>query len=269
MSLSWRDELRLALCPDRIIAVRRTQGLRSRVVDSRNVPARPSSAPNWRGAIAALQAYLCEAGRNRTSATVVLSNHFVRYTLLPWSENLASESEWDGFAAHRFASIYGAAASDSSIRISPAPSGAPRLASAIDPDLVQGVIESFRQSKITLQSIQPYLMAAFNRLCRLLPKEQVWLMLQEPGLVTLGFTENRKLRHVRLRRFDPAGGDSLATLLEREIRLLAMDSRPTRVVTACIDDPARLFDSGVSFRIEDWALAERDCSENGRTAATL
>lgn len=269
MSLLWREELRVALCPERLILVRRSRGLRSKAADSRVVPVEPGPGPIWQGAAAALKAVIAEMVRERLDATVILSNHFVRYTLLPWSKNLGPESEWSAFAAHRFGSIYGAGAAQLAMRISSAPPGMPRLASALDPELIASIVDSFRSSSITLHSIQPFLMAAYNRLERNLPGQPLWLMLHEPGLVTLALIEGRNLRHVRPRRFDPAGGHSLASLLEREARLLALESCPSRVVSACIDEPAHLLDSGVAFRVEDWCIAERAGPEEGRSTATL
>jgi len=263
----WLPEtLCVALSPARVTLMRRPWGLRRAVARPRTVAAAPGAPANWHGALAALNGALAEEAAFRTDATVILSNFFVRYTLLPWSGSLGSQSEWDSYAVHRFASIHGAAA-PADIRVSPAPKGMPRLASAVDPALIRSLVAAFEHSRVRLRSIQPWLMAALNPLVARLPGEAHWLVLREPGLVTLGLMRQGRLHHLRLRQFDPASGQSLADVITREARMMALEDLPSRVATAWIDDPAGLFAAGASLRVQDLAALARAGPDEPRLAA--
>ena len=44
----------------------------------------------------------------KTVATVILSNHFMRYTLVPWRDELSDAEEELAYARHCFTKVYGA-----------------------------------------------------------------------------------------------------------------------------------------------------------------
>ena len=108
---------------------------------------------------------------------VVLSNHFVRYALVPWNAQLAGEAEETAYVRHYFARIHGERAKAWSFRASPASAGQARLCSAIDAALLEEVKSAF---KGRLVSLQPLLMAAFNRARRAVPSGGAWLVMAEP-----------------------------------------------------------------------------------------
>jgi hypothetical protein len=168
-------------------------------------------AQPWEGAIRALKSL--ELPRARV--TVVLSNHLVRYALVPWSEALADEAEETAYVRHHFVRIHGERAKSWVFRASPAPSGAPRLCSAIDTNLVEELKTCFAKSKARLVSVQPYLMAAFNRWRGAIPAAGAWLALVEPDRACIGLHARGRWQSVQNAR-----GEWLA-LLERERHRLA------------------------------------------------
>ena len=112
--------------------------------------------------------------------TVVLSNHFVRYALVPWSDALSGAAEEDAYVRHHFAKIHGDRARSWLFRASEGPRGAPRLASAIDRDLLDEIKACFpAKCKARLASVQPALMAAFNALRGRIPAAGAWLVLTD------------------------------------------------------------------------------------------
>lgn len=111
--------------------------------------------------------------------TVVLSNHFVRYALVPWSDSLAGPAEEEAYVRHHFARIYGERAKGWAVRASP-DRGA-RLCSAVDASLLESVKSAFRGKKAKVVSIQPALMAGFNRVRKSIPRGGAWLVAAEPG----------------------------------------------------------------------------------------
>jgi len=92
-------------------------------------------AEPWHGALEALKGIAWP----RSRVTVVLSNHFVRYALVPWSDAIANAAEEQAYLRHHFAKIHGERAKGWQLRASEAPKGAPRLASAVDSALVDAI----------------------------------------------------------------------------------------------------------------------------------
>jgi hypothetical protein len=134
-------------------------------------------AEPWQGALAALKALeLPKKGR----ATVVLSNHLVRYAVVPWSSALGTPGEEEAYIRHHFAKIHGERVKGWSLRASPAPGSEARLASAIDKALLDELKNLFNgKSAPRLVSVQPQLMAAFNRWRRAIPAGGAWLVLAD------------------------------------------------------------------------------------------
>lgn len=112
--------------------------------------------------------------------TVVLSNHLVRYAVVPWSDALGSAAEEEAYVRHHFVRIHGERAKGWAVRASP-DAGGVRLASAVDAPLIISIKRSFEGSKAKLVSIQPALMAAFNRARKDIPRAGAWLVLAEAG----------------------------------------------------------------------------------------
>ncbi len=131
----------------------------------------------WQGAIAALKSLPIE-GRSRV--TVVLANHFVRYAIVPWSDALGTAQEEDAYLRHHFAKIHGERAKSWALRSTESAAGAPRLASAIDADLLAEIRSRFpKGGSAKLVSVQPQLMAKFNAWRGAVPAAGAWLVLAE------------------------------------------------------------------------------------------
>jgi hypothetical protein len=161
----------------------------------------------WQGALGALKALRFE---RRCDVTVLLSNHFVRYALVPWSAALSGAAEEEAYVRHHFAKIHGERARSWALRASDAPHGAPRLASAVDRSLIDALKACFpRGGPARLVSVQPALMAVFNRARGAIPKSGAWLALAEPERACVALHAGGAWRAVH-----NAKGDWLA-LLER------------------------------------------------------
>lgn len=191
-------ELRVGLCPDRLIVARFRGALRRKLIEQAVCPAKDPLAELRQRA-------------GKLGTCVVLSNHFVRYAVLPWSSRLASEREWTAFAQHSFLSTYGEVARAWEIRVSPTGRGNPVIACAVD----SALLEALRQIP-RLARVQPYLMAAFNARRRALPGLSLWFVLQERGRVTLALIVDGKWKLIRSRQVREDWHESLGDLLDRE-----------------------------------------------------
>lgn len=195
MSPLWRDELRVGLCPDRLVLARSVIATDEPVRRLRSL-----------------------AGENKdANLTVILSNHFVRYALLPWSAELRGESEWLAYAQHSFTRTYGAAAAGWRIRLCPTGRRKPWIACAADAALLDSLDElRAGRGAARLVSVQPYLMSAFNARRGTLGVGDAWFVLQERGRLTLGLILQGIWAQIRTRNVQAGWREALPDLIERE-----------------------------------------------------
>jgi hypothetical protein len=159
----------------------------------------------------------------REDVTAILSNHFVRYTIVQPQDGATAEEEL-ALARFQFNKIHGERARGWEVRLSRAGGGA-RLACAIDASLLERLKACFpKGGKARLVSVQPALMAAYNGARDRIPREGAWLLLVEAGracLARLAAHGWASVHHVaegeweRLieRERSRAGGDSLPDLV--------------------------------------------------------
>jgi hypothetical protein len=150
----------------------------------------------------------------RAGVRVILSNAFVRYALVPWSDALSGAAEEAAYVRHHFLRVHGERAKGWTFRASPAPGRAPRLCSAIDTAL----LEQLKKSLKRLVSVQPALMAVFNRCRGEIPAGGAWLALVEPERACIALHAKGNWQAVQNAR-----GEWLA-ILERERHRLAGDA---------------------------------------------
>jgi hypothetical protein len=248
-----RRELHLALCEERLC-----------FPGGREVALEKSAAlAPWRPAVDALSRIL--PLHKGDTASLVLADQFVRYALLPWSETLKTHEQWLALARHRFASIHGPVANDWEIKFAGTAPAGPRLACAADRELIAELTEQFSASGVRLVSVQPFLVAAFNQV-----KDKVlasggscWMVVEEPGRLTLALFLRGVWAAIRSRRMDNSGDFTwrrvLPEILERESALLGLEEPCTRVVV-CAQGPFDTFEHE-SFRTD--ALSYQDLSMHG------
>lgn len=255
LRILWRDQLRIGFGPSSIALTGYRRGVRPRRSCQAVMPLEPSRAdPPWRAAAQALPRLLDESGARRPNVTIVLSNQFVRYALLPWNAAIKRNAEWMALARHRFSAIYGSAADTWVIRVSGAGSEAPRIASAIDDELLSALDEAV-SSRATLVSVQPCLLATYNRLQPLIGQESCWLAVEEQERLTLSLLERGAWRAIRSRRRPRTSRATLAEILDRESALLTLDQPCTRVAL-CTDAP-RVEDPRGNYEVVDLTFTGR------------
>jgi hypothetical protein len=233
VSLWFRDECRIVLRPHQLVLaqLRRDlthRGLQRRVLAKRVVTCKAPAngeAP-WSGALKALEALLPDIADHRSYATVILSNHFTRYAMVPWSDALTDETEELAYAQHTFSEMYGRDAGNWELRISPGLPGKPQLASAVDAGLLQSLRDMFGRQQVSLASIRPHLMAACNACRAALRRQSAWLALVEQGSLCLALLQDGRLSWVRTVRTGAHWHKELPFLLNREA-LVATTAIPT------------------------------------------
>lgn len=225
----WRDHLRIGLGPASIAFAQYRRGLRAALAETAVIALpSPSGCTPWQAAVDALHEALPRLLRGRPNVTVVLSNHFVRYALLPWSAALKNDADWRALARHRFSSVHGAAAETWIIRLAGTHRQGPRIASAMDRALLLALEEKIGAHG-SLVSVQPCLAAVYNRLQPIMGHESCWLVIEEPGRLTLSLFDRGAWHALRTRRRDESSRSTLQDILDRESALLALKEPCTRV----------------------------------------
>lgn len=234
MSPSWREQVRIAVAPHRVALVRFERGLRPRVRDRKLLSCAAESGNGWTAPLESLREALAHPNVGRADATVIVSNYFVRYLVLPWSAQLVSEHEQIEFARARFAQVYGEAAAAWTLRLSPAPAGRARLCAAMDGALLDALRGALSASALRLVSVQPALMAQFNA-ARGRIGDDAWLALAERGRLLLAWIAGGEWCSVRSR---PLNGEAvgLGAVLEQERLLLSAPGRSAQVLLGVLDE---------------------------------
>lgn len=217
MSRLLRDRILIGLAPSELSLVRLSGAWRRRAVAAQRIDCDPAFGTQaWHGALAALAQAAAGLAAEAVDVTVVVSNHFVRYALVPWSDALDGTQEEIAFARHTFAGIHGERVKDWEVRIGAEAAGDARLASAIDRGLMDALRGCFPASgRARLVSAQPHLMSAFNRWRGQLARD-TWFLLVEPQRACLALRSKRRWAAVRTAKgvFDDAA--AWVDLLERE-----------------------------------------------------
>ncbi len=215
MSLWSPDRLLIGLYPDRLLWLRHDARLRVRDRRSVAVATEPGQA-RWSGATTALTRALATTEAKRARATVVLSNHFVRYALVPWSLHAAADAQRCELARYGFSQIYGRAVEEWSVQVSDGGIGGCGVGSAVDRALLASVDAAGAAARISIDSVQPHLMAAFNRFHAQLGRRPHWFVVVEPGALCVALLARGRWQRLVCRRGDEDWAKALRSLLMQE-----------------------------------------------------
>jgi len=215
----------------------------------------------WAVALETLERLLAEHASAGAHLSVVISGHFSRFCLVPWSAEISSPEELRGFAQVCFEDLYGVPSQPWSIVLSAEPAGFDRVAVALPEDLLQRLRGLVKGRGLRLDSVQPYVMAAFNHFDQRLGDDDFLFVVAEPVRSVLLLAQEG--RWVAVRSVGSNDSDTaLAALIGREGQLHACScDRPLR---AYVHAPSRL-DSmpdlpGVHLcSFDETPLPVRDC----------
>ena len=252
MSPLWRKQLGVALFPDRLVLARASGGFRRRLEHKEILELAPAQAgmPPWQPAVDALAEKVAAGEFARADVALVLSNCFVRYALVPWSEALGGREEELAFARHCFARVYGGEVEDWALRLSPAGPGQARLACAVEHKLVDALSTCMSALGSRYRSLQPHLMASFNRWHARLGEQAAWLVVAEPGLLCLALLRGGCWLSVRTLKVGPDWMAELPRVLAREECLIDSQAECDQILVFAPDEPAAVAPRAGKWRIE-------------------
>jgi len=222
----WSAErLRIGLAPDRVELARlgHWPGRPPVRQAAAGCTPRPGEPP-WQAALAALDQALTEFKPAAGAAAVVLSNHCVRYAVLPWQPEATHAAEMLQLARLHFERTYGAATSGWTVRICDGGYGEPQVACAVDTPLIDGLRQCLAAHGLRLGSLQPLVMAAFNDLRRGFSGRTAFAIV-ESGRICLSLLDPQRWLDIASRRT----WDDPAEAIEQELASRCADSPPPRL----------------------------------------
>ena len=236
MSLRFRDELRIVLRPEQVVLARirrelTRRGLKRHMEDRLVIPSDSATGDDmpWSGALRAIEASLSGFAVRKSHATVILSNHFMRYALVPWNDALSDVKEEMAYAQHSFGETYGRDSKAWELRLCAGRAGVPQMASAVDARLLADLGQLFGRSRIGMKSIQPHLMMAYNACHALLHDRSAWLAIVEQGNLCLALLQEGQWSWVRTMRIGRDWQEELPRFLEREAFMVNIENSPSEV----------------------------------------
>jgi len=253
----WRERLIISLAPDAISWLRLSAGRQPGVSAKRTLPVvQADGGPPWQGAIAALRSEMEAWRKDALAVTVVLSNHFARYVLVPPGAGVSGSEEEQALARFYFAKVHGERCRDWDVRLSQAGKDAPRIASAIDSALLQELRNCFpRAGRARLVSLQPLLMSAFNFWRNQMPADGAWFLQIEAERACLALLVGGKWITVQNAKGHYAQPQAWVSLLERERWRTGLEQVPDTVFIHAPDFPGAAIAGQDSWKLKKLQLA--------------
>lgn len=215
MSLSWRDHTAVFVGADAVHAAHypgrfaRSAPRRSRVaLVERGNPAQ-NVAEALREALAGVQA-------RRGDATVIVSNHYVRFALVPDAGKLRNDAERELAARHTLHAVYGDAANGWRVVLDGATGKGAAVAAGIDTALVETVVATLTAAHLRARALRPLFASALDTARRALGNGPAWFGVAEPGRLALAYVERGTWQSLRSHRLRRDLAEELPLLLEQD-----------------------------------------------------
>jgi hypothetical protein len=229
---SWlADRLRVFVHPQHLVLLRIKRGLKPLAVDRQLIPlaVAEGEAP-WEPALSSLRTALEKPGWQGLVPTVVLANHFVRYAVIPWNDELAGRDEQQAYLRHCFELAYGEASRQWDLRMSAGGVGKPALASAIPQALLAGLEAELERAGMRCRAIYPHLMLTANQAISQVREGSFCLVAIERGRACLALIEHGAWRAVRNLPMAQEELAHLPALIRRESIIHGLDTGHWQVV---------------------------------------
>ncbi len=216
------EHTRVGLSPDGI-GVHRIRGRASR---SDSFVVTPGTDDDWRVAVAALTDFLLQGTSDRRrlapwpifsrpgTLSVALSLRLLRFVTVPWSDDLLSPTRADDYLAGQFGAVFGPPPDTWLIAAEDLGLGQPRLACAVDRELIRALETVAGAAGAKLETVVPWPVAALNRFHHSLGDDG-WLVLVEPGRLALVELVSGSARQINQQSWQEDWPGTLARSLRR------------------------------------------------------
>lgn len=221
--LRFRNErITVALCPEQVAILKSEKGHQSAVDELRVFAAPEAGRVLWRESVSALADWLQRNPQKRRSISLILSNRFVRFAMLPWAENAQGEPATQALANACLETQYGDM-SGWTIRIDDGRYGQAKLVCAMETALLDSL-----QSAVTAHAcarVEPYFVTCWNRWRKTVQNGDALFAVSESGVMVIASIKNGRWQSVRALsgQLDRTGGRGL---LSRESLLQGFAEPP-------------------------------------------
>ncbi len=232
----FKDELRVFIYPQRILLLhfKRTfnNGFKQELAHQQfvDLPKKNeiygNEAAPWESLISTLNQVLQAkhwqaVAKSGAYTKIIISNHLVKYTVIPWSIALAIESERQAYMQHRFKIAYGEPSKTWDLCMSEPDFGQASIASGVCAVLLKELHQVFEQQGIDVYAIHPHLMLASNQMLKHIKTQKnqnhFWFVVIESGRACVSLIEDGEWRFIR----NIAAGENVAKqvddLIQREV----------------------------------------------------
>jgi hypothetical protein len=166
VSLLLGDSMHISLSPTKIGYAQIKAGFKPALLRQQTWPINQPLTPDVNNQADSFSLSMLDDTLNKVTAkkkiSVVLSNQYVRYLVLPALPILTKKKGIADFAKHAFMEAFGEASAHWTIVVNPFNHGKSLLVCATPTQLIQQLQTKCQQLKFKLNTIQPYLMAGFN-----------------------------------------------------------------------------------------------------------
>ena len=237
MSPLWRDEVAIYLAPRKLALVRRARGLKHRVVAATELAVPAGMAGDSGPVFARLADVLAEPTWHGAVARVVVADHrWARYGIVPWPATRLDAAGRLTHARYVLGDTYGEAVADWAVTLADTPPGNSYVACAMPATLRSTLEDTLAPARLTLVSLQPRLIVAFNAWRHRLPADDTWFVSLDDGLLSAVHLCNGAWNRVHMARLAPDWSVELERL-QAFGRLTGTDGAPGRMF---VDGPASM-----------------------------
>ena len=239
VSLSLTEYYCASLAPGSAALVRVRRGWRPKLVQKTLASGSVATASVGTASIGAQgQPWLAELGlleglleevRYKLPITIIISNYYVRYRLIPAPPLSMPTAEVQALMQHCFRETYGNAVDDWIIRANPLPGRGDVVACAVDRALIDGLGTLLRKSGLKLESVQPYFMAGFNAACQRINGSSSCFVQVELGRIMIGTMRDNTWLGLRAVAADGRWSEELPAHIGREILLAGWENESPAV----------------------------------------
>jgi hypothetical protein len=177
----WRDEIGIYVAPHKLALTRLARGVRPKTVGVAHWANERVDDTHWGAALGALHAMLAEPEWQRAVARIVISDHWVRYAMVPYAAALSGAAERLTQARHVLTEIYGEIVADWTVTLASARPGMAQVACAVPTALMDELRTALIGNRLPLKSLQPQLVCAYNHWRKQLPDGGAWFVSIEQG----------------------------------------------------------------------------------------
>lgn len=235
MSLPWRDEVAIHLAPRKLALVRRARGLRTPVVAATEEAIPAGAAADLGPVLTRLAEVLADRTWHGGVARAVVADHpWVRYAVVPWPAARLDAAGRLAHARYVLEDTYGEALDGWAVTLADAPPGRAYVACAMPSSLRGALEEALAPAGLSLVSLQPHLVVAFNAWRRRLPADDAWFARVDEGWMSAVHLRRGAWDRVHVARLSPDWGVELERLVALG-RLTRPSEAPGRML---VDAPA-------------------------------